>query len=48
MNVLDLRTLIERAWEARERLQEPETIAAIDAVIAAIDTGELRVAEPTA
>ena len=48
MNVLDLRTLIERAWEARERLQEPETIAAIDAVIAAIATGELRVAEPTA
>lgn len=48
MNVLDLRTLIERAWEARERLQETETIAAIDAVIAAIDAGELRVAEPTA
>jgi 2,3,4,5-tetrahydropyridine-2,6-dicarboxylate N-succinyltransferase len=47
MNFSELQSSIERAWESRDLLHEPDTIAAIDAVIAAIDAGLLRVAEPT-
>lgn len=39
---------IEQAWENRALLQEPETRAAIDAVIEALDKGHLRCAEPLA
>lgn len=42
-----MRELIESAWNDRSRLQEPETIKAIEAVIEEIDKGRLRVAEPT-
>lgn len=37
---------IEQAWEDRTLLQTPETQAAIRSVVAALDRGELRVAEP--
>jgi 2,3,4,5-tetrahydropyridine-2-carboxylate N-succinyltransferase len=39
---------IEAAWEDRSLLHEPQTLEAIDGIIAAIDAGALRVAEPTA
>lgn len=39
---------IEAAWEDRSLLQQPQTLEAIDGIIAAIDAGALRVAEPTA
>lgn len=41
------RSIIENAWENRELLKEPGTIDAINAVIEAIDLGDLRVAEPS-
>jgi 2,3,4,5-tetrahydropyridine-2-carboxylate N-succinyltransferase len=37
---------IEAAWEDRSLLQQPQTLEAIDGIIAAIDAGALRVAEP--
>lgn len=40
--------LIEAAWNDRARLQDPVTVAAIDEVIAALDAGTLRCAEPLA
>lgn len=40
--------LIEAAWDDRALLQQPETVAAIDALVEALDKGQLRVAEPTA
>ena len=43
-----LRALIEKAWEDRSLLQEPETIAAIREVVALLDEGKLRCAEPVA
>jgi 2,3,4,5-tetrahydropyridine-2-carboxylate N-succinyltransferase len=43
-----LRTIIEQAWENRTLLQEEKTTAAIREVIDLLDTGTLRVAEPTA
>ncbi len=46
MTVSELRPLIEAAWEDRSLLQQVATRAAIDALIAALDTGQLRVAEP--
>jgi 2,3,4,5-tetrahydropyridine-2-carboxylate N-succinyltransferase len=39
---------IEAAWEDRERLSRPEARAAVERVLAALDAGELRVAEPAA
>lgn len=42
-----LRELIEKAWEDRDQLNAPGTIKAIRQVINMIDSGELRVAEPT-
>lgn len=41
-----MKTIIEAAWENRELLKESSTVDAINAVIEAIDKGELRVAEP--
>lgn len=43
-----LKTLIEAAWDNRELLRSPEHQEAIHTVIHALDTGTLRVAEPTA
>lgn len=43
----DLRPTIEAAWENRDSLKESATQQAIRAVVSALDSGELRVAEPT-
>lgn len=43
----ELRALIENAWDNRELLKEKPTQEAIRAVIALIDKGELRCAEPS-
>jgi 2,3,4,5-tetrahydropyridine-2-carboxylate N-succinyltransferase len=42
-----MRDIIEKAWDDRSLLSNPETIAAIEQVIEEIDKGRLRVAEPT-
>ena len=39
---------IESAWVDRSRLERPEARSAVESVIAALDAGELRVAEPRA
>jgi 2,3,4,5-tetrahydropyridine-2-carboxylate N-succinyltransferase len=43
---MDHQVIIEYAWENRGALKEPETIAAIEYVIEALDKGKLRVASP--
>ncbi|MFY8008812.1 MAG: 2,3,4,5-tetrahydropyridine-2,6-dicarboxylate N-succinyltransferase, partial [Flavobacterium sp.] len=43
-----LQNTIEKAWENRALLQEETTTNAIREVIAMLDAGTLRVAEPTA
>ncbi|MCE7057522.1 2,3,4,5-tetrahydropyridine-2,6-dicarboxylate N-succinyltransferase [Algoriphagus sp. AGSA1] len=43
---MELRTIIEQAWENRELLKEEATQQAIRAVIADLDSGKIRVAEP--
>jgi 2,3,4,5-tetrahydropyridine-2,6-dicarboxylate N-succinyltransferase len=43
---MELRTLIERAWENRELLKEKEIQIAIKTIIAELDSGRQRVAEP--
>jgi 2,3,4,5-tetrahydropyridine-2,6-dicarboxylate N-succinyltransferase len=43
----ELKAVIEQAWENRELLKLQETRDAICSVIAALDSGTLRVAEPT-
>lgn len=43
---MELRQVIERAWEDRTLLKDAETQAAIRSVIEKLDKGELRVAEP--
>lgn len=43
---MELKTIIEKAWENRELLKEKDTEIAIKAVIADLDAGSLRVAEP--
>src|SRR6187551_3436904 len=48
MNTDALKEKIESAWENRELLKDGETLAAIDAAIAALDAGTLRCAEPLA
>jgi 2,3,4,5-tetrahydropyridine-2-carboxylate N-succinyltransferase len=45
---MELRTIIEKAWDNRELLKEKETQEAIRAIIADLDVGVLRVAEPVA
>ena len=42
-----LQNIIEQAWENRALLQESETQNAIREVIELLDSGKLRVAEPT-
>ncbi|MDP2042519.1 2,3,4,5-tetrahydropyridine-2,6-dicarboxylate N-succinyltransferase [Algoriphagus sp.] len=44
---MELKTIIEAAWENRELLKEKETEIAIKTIIADLDAGRLRVAEPT-
>jgi 2,3,4,5-tetrahydropyridine-2-carboxylate N-succinyltransferase len=46
MYVQQYRDLIEKTWENRELLQQPEVIDAIHAIIEELDKGRLRVAEP--
>lgn len=43
---MELRTLIEKAWENRELLKQKEIQIAIKTIIAELDSGQLRVAEP--
>jgi 2,3,4,5-tetrahydropyridine-2,6-dicarboxylate N-succinyltransferase len=43
----ELQNSIEQAWDNRELLTDTETAAAIRKVIQLLDTGDLRVAEPT-
>jgi 2,3,4,5-tetrahydropyridine-2,6-dicarboxylate N-succinyltransferase len=45
---MDLKVIVERAWENRELLKESETQTAIRGVIDQLDKGALRVAEPVA
>jgi 2,3,4,5-tetrahydropyridine-2-carboxylate N-succinyltransferase len=45
---MELRTIIEKAWDNRELLKEKETQEAIRTIIADLDVGVLRVAEPVA
>lgn len=42
-----MKSIIEKAWEDRSLLEQPETIKAIEGVIEDLDKGVLRVAEPT-
>jgi 2,3,4,5-tetrahydropyridine-2,6-dicarboxylate N-succinyltransferase len=44
---MTLQETIEKAWENRELLQEPETVEAIRTVIEELDKGIIRVAEPS-
>lgn len=44
---MELKTIIENAWENRELLKEKETEIAIKTIIADLDAGRLRVAELT-
>ena len=44
---MELKTIIENAWENRELLKEKETEIAIKTIIADLDAGQIRVAEPT-
>lgn len=44
---MELRAIIENAWDNRELLKQPATQEAIREVIAQIDAGELRCAAPT-
>jgi len=46
--IMDLRTIIEKAWDNRDLLQDKKTVEAIREVIRLLDRGELRVAEPSA
>jgi 2,3,4,5-tetrahydropyridine-2-carboxylate N-succinyltransferase len=44
---MELRTIIEKAWDDRALIQNSDTQSAIRAVVEKLDKGELRVAEPT-
>jgi 2,3,4,5-tetrahydropyridine-2-carboxylate N-succinyltransferase len=44
---MELKQIIEKTWDDRSLLQQPDHQAAIRAVIEELDKGELRVAEPT-
>ena len=43
---MELKTIIEAAWENRALLSETATRNAIDTVIEALDKGQMRVAQP--
>lgn len=47
INMSELQSIIEKAWENRALLQEEATTTAIRKVIDLLDSGSLRVAEPT-
>jgi len=40
--------IIEKAWEDRSLLQDKETLSTIEEIVSLLDSGKLRVAEPTA
>ena len=42
----NLQSIIEAAWEDREKLRDKTTVEAIDEVVDRLDKGTLRVAEP--
>lgn len=44
---MELRNVVEQAWEERDRLKEAGVQAAIREVVSLLDSGRLRVAEPT-
>jgi len=44
---MELKLLIEKAWEDRTLLQQPETAKAVREVVNQLDLGKLRVAEPS-
>lgn len=44
---MELKDLIERAWENRELLKEKETLIAIKTIIDELDKGKMRIAEPS-
>ena len=46
MDIEQLRECVEAAWQNRERLQEASTREALDRVVALLDAGRLRTAEP--
>lgn len=43
---IQLKEIIETAWDNRELLQQTETVAAIEGIIEQLDKGTIRVAEP--
>ena len=43
---IQLKEIIETAWDNRELLQQTETVAAIESIIEQLDKGTIRVAEP--
>jgi 2,3,4,5-tetrahydropyridine-2-carboxylate N-succinyltransferase len=43
---IELKEIIEASWENRELLKKPETVQAIETIIAELDQGKIRVAEP--
>ena len=43
----EIQSIIEKAWENRELLKDETTLKTIREVIALLDAGTLRVAEPT-
>lgn len=43
---MDRKELIENAWDNREMLSDPEVVKAIESVVADLDAGTLRCAEP--
>jgi 2,3,4,5-tetrahydropyridine-2-carboxylate N-succinyltransferase len=45
--MIEMRQIIEQAWDNRELLKEQSTRAAIEEVIAQLDAGKLRVANPS-
>jgi len=47
IKMTELRQIIETAWDNRELLKETATQDAIRNVISLLDSGKLRVAEPT-
>ncbi|WP_020533555.1 2,3,4,5-tetrahydropyridine-2,6-dicarboxylate N-succinyltransferase [Flexithrix dorotheae] len=44
---MEIKEIIENAWENRELLKDSATIEAIEHTVAELDSGKLRVAEPT-
>ncbi|MBX2842605.1 MAG: 2,3,4,5-tetrahydropyridine-2,6-dicarboxylate N-succinyltransferase [Flammeovirgaceae bacterium] len=44
---MEIKEIIENAWENRELLKDSTTVEAIEQTVAELDSGKLRVAEPT-